>query len=159
MNLSEDARADFRGRVESVDWSTFAQPGATLPGVLLDFDVPARAWSSRLRWAIGNAHAGTYLPVVLPVLALVRQLLTLPCAEVRLAAVDFLIDVGVSWPDVGFDFVDSPFGNARLRDLVLRELDECVPYVRPLMRATDREERELAELFMRDVGAIPESHR
>ena len=155
MNLSEEARADFRRRVESVDWSTFAQPSARLPNVLLDFDVPPSAWSSRLLWAIGNAHAGTYLPVVLPVVALVRQLLTLPSSEVRAAAVDFLIDVGVSCPEVGFEFVDSPFGNARLRDLVLRELDECVRYVRPLMMATDQEERELAELFMRDVGAIP----
>jgi hypothetical protein len=97
-------------QLDSVQWSNFPQPHWNQPG-----DVPRalRAVASasdeatatearhRLLFAIGNNHAGTYWPVVLPVVPFVGEIVEGGALLPRLCCLQVLIDL------VG-SFVPSP---------------------------------------------------
>ncbi len=109
---------------------------------------PDTGWdaSSRVLFAVGNNHAGSYYPVVLKVVPFLGLILRSGGSTARLRTLDVLIDlIGPFEPEVGFDVVALPTGDRRIRDL-LREaaLDLEDDVVRCQVEAESEEEAVLA---------------
>jgi hypothetical protein len=113
----------------SVKWQLEAQPSWNSPHEVeqairdLACATPesgSRAYS-RMLYALGNNHAGTYFPVVLAVIPFLGEVLRDPeCNSVaRARALDVLVDLLGSFdPEPGFEFVATAAGPRPLKDLL-----------------------------------------
>lgn len=142
--------------LDTVAWSALAQPEWNVPDEVprslralaaSDSLQTADTAYQRVLYAIGNNHAGTYYPVVLPVLAFLGEILREGSDWSRVATLDVLIDLLTSFaPEPGHELVRSPEGDDRdLRVLVFREAAALETCIRPLADTGDSQRvRELA---------------
>ncbi|RKG92733.1 hypothetical protein [Corallococcus terminator] len=74
---------------------------------------------SRVLYALGNNHAGTYFPVVLAVVPFLGELLREGSATTRIQTLEILIDLIASFdPDPDFEFIGTPTGPQPLKLLL-----------------------------------------
>ncbi len=131
--------------LDDVPWAEYAQPagntGLTVPSALraladafagTDASAPDR-WGPchRFLYALGNNHAGTYFPVILPALPFLGELLRGPPVA-RGRALDVLIDlIGSFIPEPGHETVATADGPRPLAALVH---DAVTPFTGDLER-------------------------
>lgn len=113
--------------LERVPWDAFPQPSWNEPGA-----IPAalRALESceryddytaynRVLYALGNNHAGTYFPVVLPAISFIAQILMSRSVAARLRALDIFVDLLGSFdPEPKYEVMVTPDGRIPLRRLL-----------------------------------------
>lgn len=141
--------------LEEVRWDRWAQP--TWSGVgevtaslraLADPDDPDR-WRAyhRVIYALGNDHAGTYFPVIVPAIPCLGEILRCTAPIARLRALDVLIDlVGSFEPEPGFEEIEADAGRRSLKALVLEAATRLSVDVERLRRApSNDEEAKLAD--------------
>ena len=130
-------------QLESVPWSTFAQPTSNEPSTVPDAfrrlaaavtESEGREAYHRFLFAIGNNHAGTYFPVVLHTLPFLEAVLRAPGLHARHGALEALIDlIGAFVPDPSFASIANDSGEPRpLRELVMEQMQALVDPVRTL---------------------------
>ncbi|MDI1477942.1 hypothetical protein [Polyangium sp. y55x31] len=159
--------------VDEVPWASFPQPEWNEPN-----EVPSalRALSSctseeeaerayhRFLYAVGNNHAGTYYPVVLPTLPFLARILERGSELARRTTLDALIDLlGSFGPETGFEFegIDPETGlRGDLRALLHLHARIMVPVVcaiasdhSPARRRAAALAAELAEALLEDVDS------
>lgn len=96
--------------LESIRWSSFAQPATNTPSAIPDalrrlaaaeVESEARAAGERFLFAIGNDHAGTYFPVAIETIPFLDELLRGTARHARDATLAVLIDLaGSSQPEL-----------------------------------------------------------
>lgn len=115
--------------IEGVRWELEAQPPwnkdgevvAALRALSLTSPQTGDEAYSRVLYALGNNHAGTYYPVVLPAIPFLGAILREGSITARLRTLDVLVDlVGSFEPEPGFEFVATPAGRRALK-LLLKE--------------------------------------
>ena len=141
--------------LKQVRWDSFAQPSENAPDAvpsalraLADTAEPNDFTSyNRLLFAMGNNHAGTYFPVVLPTIPFLVEILSQGRLAGRLRALDVLIDlVGSFQPEQGFEQVATPQGQRPLRRLLVETVREQVAEIEKCRaNAESAEEARLAE--------------
>lgn len=102
---------------------------------------------SRMLYALGNNHAGTYYPVALAAVPFLGAILREGGPTARLRALDVLIDlVGSFQPQPGFETVATSTGRCSLSDaLKSRVLDLADLIERRRLDAASPEEAKLAQ--------------
>jgi len=129
--------------LESVPWSSLAQPSTNTPSSVPDAllrlaaaesEAEAREAHHRFLFTIGNNHAGTYFPVVLQTLPFLEEVLRGAAIHARNAALDILIDLAASFaPDASYELVDDETGGRRpLRELVMEHMQTLSDLIRML---------------------------
>jgi hypothetical protein len=130
-------------RLESVPWSSLAQPSANKPSSVPDAlarlaaaesETEAREAYHRFLFTVGNDHAGTYFPVVIQTLPFIEEVLRGPAVHARNAALEILIDLTGSFaPDPSHELVDDETrGRLPLRQLVLEHMTTLSDLIRTL---------------------------
>jgi hypothetical protein len=113
--------------LESVRWDLEAQPPSNardeVANALRALSVASPETSdktySRMLYALGNNHAGTYYPVALAVVPFLGAILREGGPEARLRALDVMIDlVGSFRPEPGFETVATSAGRRSLDDVL-----------------------------------------
>jgi hypothetical protein len=113
-------------RINAVRWSEYAQPQWNKPGSVVDaLSGVARGEASAydaVLYAVGNNHAGTYYPVVLPVMPFLEEMVDTGNASSQRVALDVLLDLFGSFrPEPGYEEIDFPAGGKRSVEAVLEE--------------------------------------
>ncbi len=105
---------------------------------------------SRLLYAVGNDHAGTYYPVVVTVVPFLGAILRSGGPTARLRTLDVLVDLAGSFaPEPGFEVVATPTGNLALRELLRQEVLKLEgELVRCQVDAASAEEAALAQQLL-----------
>ena len=103
-----------------------------------------RAAYSRVLFAFGNNHGGTYYPAVLEALPFLGEILRSEEPWPRSTTLDILIDLAVSFePEPGFELVELDGGGAKqLATLVREEIEALLPAVREVAEGSPPESRE-----------------
>lgn len=139
-------------RLAEVDWSREAQPTWNAPDEIvraLRAIAEATAESrddaySRMLYALGNNHAGTYFPIVLQVVPFLGEILRDGSEAARLVTLDVLVDLlGSFAPEAGYEVIATPDGDRSLRDLLKERCHALRGQVERLLAS--RAERKLAE--------------
>jgi len=115
--------------LQRVSWGSFAQPdwneSDTVPQALLSVanassNGEAASAYDKMLYALGNNHAGTYYPFVVPTLAFLAQIVAQCGSFAREAALDVLVDLlGAFHPEPGYEWVTGADGAVKdLRELV-----------------------------------------
>jgi hypothetical protein len=147
--------------VDRVAWTQEKQPPWNEEGevanalrdlALASPETGERAYS-RLLYAFGNNHAGTYYPVVVTAVPFLGAILRSGTPTGRLRTLDVLIDlVGSFEPAAGFEVVATPTGNGALRTLLHQEVLALEPdVVRCQDEARSTEESALAQRLLADL--------
>lgn len=150
--MSDDGRAALKG-IDGFPWAAFAQPegndGQSVPRALRALAACASKDDhyeayNRMLYALGNNHAGTYCPAVLPAVAFLGEILERGGEWPRIVVLDVLTDlVGSFVPERGFDRVTTPEGETRaLRDLLLERVSTLAPRVQAIAADPSRGARE-----------------
>ena len=145
--------------LEGISWTSYPQPQwnrqdqvpAELQAlVACDSEQAAQRSYNALLYALGNNHAGTYFPVILPALPFLGRILEHGNEFSRGAVLDIIIDLYCSFgPEAGFETVDLAGSRVDLKPLVddeLRKLSPLVMTVGQVQGASERL-RALAEEF------------
>lgn len=121
-----------------VDWAAFAQPLANTPDTVplamhrlaaaASEDDATEAYHGFL-YAVGNNHAGTYFPVVVPAIQFIGQILAASADVPAAAALEVLTDLATSFePEPGHERVVSASGaEVALCDVLAEEIRALVP--------------------------------
>lgn len=152
--------------LELVGWDHYAQPAWNAVGevaasllALADRGDPDR-WRAyhRVLYALGNDHAGTYFPVVVPILPFLGQILRGSSMIARLRALDVLIDiVGSFEPEPGHEELEDETGRRSLKATVLDAAAQLSTDVERIHRhpGSDEEARLSGELLAHLGGQRP----
>jgi hypothetical protein len=98
---------------------------------------------SRVLFAVGNNHGGSYRPVVLPVLPFLHQILREGSSSARETTLNVLIDLISSFdPEVGFEKLNTSSGSRLLVDLLWEGVAVLMPLVRERAKAESASQRE-----------------
>jgi hypothetical protein len=117
LKLESFAQPEWNGP-DSVRWALRAVLGAH------DQESATRAWHEIL-YAVGNNHSGTYYPVILPVLPILKDLLASGSEWTRYTVIEAFIDLLAAFEPVpGFETVEMEGQAARLQDLVVESISE-----------------------------------
>jgi hypothetical protein len=146
---------DLSAAIDRVDWNSYAQPvwneqgdvAKALKGLAnAHGDAAAHAAYNRVLTALGNNHAGTYYPVVLPALSLLQAITEQGPTWARVGSLDVLIDLlGSFQPQPGFEVVTSPDGTVIRVAPALRSAARALkPTLMRIHAAADAYERERA---------------
>ena len=140
--------------LESVRWELEAQPPSNgrdevakaLRALSVASPETSHAAYSRLLYALGNDHAGTYYPVALAAVPFLGGILRGGGPAARLRTLDALIDlIGSFAPEPGFEFVETSSGRRLLADALKDEVLELSSEVERLsLVAASPEEAKLA---------------
>lgn len=144
--------------LDEVDWASYAQPAwntvddvpRAIRALADGADLDRQRAYHRMLYALGNEHAGTYFPVVLPAIAFFGEILRGPELVARLRTLDVLIDlVGSFVPEHGHDEVDSQTGPRSLGAMVREAVASLASDVERLRRdpESDEEARLAGELL------------
>ena len=127
-------------KILETPWDSYAQPegkaSARVPEALrcvyaANDAKSAEAASSKLRWAVGNDHSGTYYPVLLGVLPFLDDLLRNCARWPRETVLGFLTDLFYSFePEIGYGEVTTTDGRCIS---VERKFRAWVRNLRPLL--------------------------
>jgi len=131
----------------TVSWHLEAQPSwnsrdevcHAIRGLALATGESGDAAYSRMLYALGNNHAGTYFPVVLAVIPFLGEILReRHCASTaRARTLDVLIDLVASFePEPGFESVTTAAGLQTLKDLLKERILGLEGDVKRLLVAT-----------------------
>lgn len=141
--------------LESVRWDLEAQPPSNakdeVANALRTLSVASPETSeqacSRMLYALGNNHAGTYYPVALAAIPFLGAILREGGPTARLRALDVLIDLlGSFQPESGFETVATTVGRRSLTDVLkARVLDLADLIERRRLDAASPEEAKLAQ--------------
>jgi hypothetical protein len=141
--------------IEEVRWDLEAQPSSNtkdevvsaLRSLSLASPETGDAAYSRMLYALGNNHAGTYYPVVLAAVPFLGAILRDGGATARLRTLDVLIDlVGSFEPEPGFEVVESSAGRRSLKNLLKEKVLTLVAQIeRRRSDAASSEEAKLAQ--------------
>ncbi len=102
-------------RINAVPWGNYSQPEWNKPGDVADAleriaRADAGAYDSLL-YAVGNNHAGTYYPVLIPVVPFLEEIILKGEAASQRAVLCVLGDLfGSFQPEHGYEQVDLPDG-------------------------------------------------
>ena len=117
---------------ELVDWRLFPGPRCYRPEHVaaslrqlstVNSREASNAASARVRYAIGNDHAGVVYPAAVPAVGcLVDIAVNGPEPEGRVAAVGVLLDIFWWGPVAGFDMVTTSRGREKVGDAIKREV-------------------------------------
>jgi hypothetical protein len=154
--------------LDTVTWSAFAQPDWNIPDEVprslralaaSDSRQTADAAYHRLLYSVGNNHAGTYYPVIVPVLPFLGQILTEGNDWARLATLDVLIDLLISFePEAGYEAgAASGEDEHALRRLVFSGAAQLATCMRPLADASGSQSvRQLASELLAIIARGPQ---
>jgi len=146
--------------IDTVDWSSYPQPEWNnphdVPAALqalahADSDAAAQEAYDRVLGALGNNHAGTYYPVVLPAVPFLGKIVKDGPVWARVGALDALIELLTSFePEPGFETVKNPDGTTtRLTAAVQGSAAQLAPsleHIRVSAQAHERERKLAAQL-------------
>jgi hypothetical protein len=123
-------------RINAIRWSEYAQPEWNKPGSVVDaLSSVARGEESAyddLLYAVGNNHAGTYYPVLLPVMPFLEEIVDKGDAPSQRVALDVLLDLfGSFQPEARYEQIDLPAGGKRSVEAIL---EERVHAFRPVLK-------------------------
>ncbi len=140
--------------LDQIHWSHYAQPTwnavdevpSAIRALADGADLDRQRAYNRMLYALGNNHAGTYFPVVLPAIPFFGEILRGPELVARLRTLDVLIDlVGPFGPDLEHEEVDSVAGLRSLKAMVQEAVASLSGDVERLHRGPeDDEEARLA---------------
>jgi hypothetical protein len=145
--------------LSKIDWSLEPQPSwnrehevsDALRALALATEDSGEAAYSRLLYAVGNNHAGTYFPLVLAIIPFLGEILRdRTCnSAARTRALDVLIDlVGSFEPEAGFELVATAAGPCPLKELLMDRTLELTKDVEALDESREVElAGELLELL------------
>lgn len=141
--------------IENVRWDLETQPSwnakgevaAALRALSLASPETGDEAYSRMLYALGNNHAGTYYPVVLAAVPFLGAILRDGGPTARLRTLEMLIDlVGSFEPEPSFAVVESSAGRRPLKDVLK---DKVLPLAALIERrqfdVASREEAKLAQ--------------
>jgi hypothetical protein len=141
--------------LETVRWDLEAQPPwnekDSVANALRALSVASSDGSdeaySRMLYALGNNHAGTYYPVALAAVPFLGAILREGGPTARLRALDVLIDlVGSFEPEPGFETIATSGGRHSLSELLKnRVLDLAVLIEHRRLDAASPEESKMAQ--------------
>jgi hypothetical protein len=124
--------------VENVRWDLETQPSSNTKDDVADAlralslaspETGQKAYS-RMLYALGNNHAGTYYPVVLAAMPFLGAILRDGGLTARLRTLDVLIDlVGSFEPEPGFEVLASSVGGRRLKDILKEKVLTLAPQI------------------------------
>lgn len=107
------------GRYAQPPWNATSEVSAALRALADAGDIDRSRAYHRVLYAVGNDHAGTYFPVVIPAIPFLGEILRGPALIARLRALDVLIDlVGSFEPEPGHEEVASATGQRPLKAMV-----------------------------------------
>lgn len=106
---------------------------------------------SRVLFALGNNHAGTYYPVVLAALPFLAEILRDGGLQARLRTCDVLIDLLASFaPEPGYEVTGTPSGERAVQHVLRERALELVEDVERLASGSQSsDERRLATELLR----------
>jgi hypothetical protein len=90
---------------------------------------------SRMLYAIGNNHAGTYFPVVLRVVPFLGEILREGSASAQARTLDVLIDLLSFSPEPCFEVVETTSGPRALSELLAEEITKLAGLVQGVAKA------------------------
>ncbi len=141
--------------LENVRWDLEAQPPSNAKDEVTNALRALSAASpetsdeaySRMLYALGNNHAGTYYPVALAAVPFLGAILREGCPTARLRTLDVLIDlVGSFAPEPGFEVVETSAGRRSLNDVLKDKVLEVATQIeRRQLDAESPEEAKLAQ--------------
>ena len=141
--------------LESVRWDLEVQPpanakdevGASLRALAVASPDTSQEAYSRMLYALGNNHAGTYYPVALAAVPFLGAILRGGGPTARLRTLDVLVDlIGSFAPEPGFEIVETPSGLRLLRDALKEKVLELATQIERLkVDASSAEEAKLAQ--------------
>jgi len=145
-------------RLDLESWGDHAQPPenalGAVPAALRAIADPEDLDRGRtyhgLLYALGNDHAGTYFPVVVPAILVLGEILRGGVLVARLRALDVLIDlIGSFEPDPAYEEVETSSGRRPLSAVVKEAVSALSNDVEVLHRGpgSDEEESLSAELL------------
>jgi hypothetical protein len=119
--------------LDHIDWAAFSQPAnnhvGTVPCALLTLSAVASDQDAidayhKFLFAVGNDHAGTYYPVVVPTIQFLGEIVAAPADHPANAALEALSDLMVSFqPEPGHEHFSSSTGSkVSLRDVLADEI-------------------------------------
>jgi len=151
--------------VETVRWSAEVQPtgntdGAVpraLRGLAEATTATGEAALSRLLFAVGNDHCGSYRPVVLAVVPFLGEILRDGGDTARARTLDALVDLTGSFgPEPGFEHVTTPDGEGLVKELLREKVLALVPEIeRCRITAATLEEVALATYLLEQLALEP----
>lgn len=118
---------EMLGGLDQVRRERFVQPArnavdavpAAIRALADGTDQDRRRAYHRLLYALGNDHAGTCFPVVLPAVEFLGEVLRDGALVARLRTLDVLLDLlGSFWPEPAYEEVETDRGRRPLRDVL-----------------------------------------
>jgi len=112
---------------------------------------------SRLLFAVGNDHCGSYRPVVLAVVPFLGEILRDGGDTARARTLDALIDLTCSFgPEPGFEHVTTPDGKRHVKELLRERVLALVPDIeRCRIRAATAEDVALSAYLLDELVLDP----
>src|SRR5687768_17365586 len=124
-------KSQMLDEIANAQWNQYAQPAWNSEGELtaalraLAFATPetGEAAYSRMLYALGNNHAGTYFPIALAVVPFFGVILRDSESTARRWTLEVLTDLVVSFePEPGFELVTTPTERGSLRELLSQKV-------------------------------------
>jgi hypothetical protein len=92
---------------------------------------------------VGKNHAGSYYPIVVPVIPLLGEILKDGSTTARETTLNVLIDLVSSFgPEPGFETIETSDGPRQVEDLLWQEVSRLVPLVHKLAKAKGASQRQ-----------------
>lgn len=124
---------EIHDRIRATPWDRYAQPewntSSSVADALVNASLANDAASgssayNNLLYAIGNNHAGTYYPVLLPVMSFLSEILCTGSPQAQTTVLSLLDDLVASFhPEPGHEDIEPMFlAEARSLGSVLEEL-------------------------------------
>jgi hypothetical protein len=127
----------------TIDWTTYAQSEWNSADIFAEAvaavrnahdDESGRIACQELMRAAANNHAGTYWPVMVPMMDVCAEAIAHGSTWSKRAVLAFLDDIFASFaPEPGFEVVESAGERVPLRDIIQRKYFELVPALSELV--------------------------
>jgi hypothetical protein len=151
--------------LSDVDWESYPRPEHDPHGTVTEAlqalaaadDADTDEICSKVLYALGNNHAGTYYPVVIAALPVLGKILRAGPRAARRATLAILSDLACFIPEPEFEtFVNSEGEVVSLQTAFRHGLEEILPVVGELVRSGDDEDRLLAGEVLADIRSSVE---
>lgn len=149
-----------RNHIDDIEWASYPQPADNRPDSVpralgelatASSDAAAREAYDSFLFAVGNNHAGTYYPVVVPAIDFLAEVVASAPEPARIAALDILVDLVSSFePQPGHEQFVRPTGEAvELRTALRQKVRGLMPLLRTV--AEDEARPASARKLARDL--------
>jgi len=142
--MLEDRDSPNWDHYEQPAWNRAGEVPAAIRALADATDLDRHDAYHRMLCALGNDHAGTYYPVVIPALTFLREILCGPSLVARLRTLDVLIDlVGSFDPDPAYETIETADGRGSLKAIVRATSKELSRDIDRLRRSPEADEEAL----------------